>query len=66
MTRLPPEMQALLAGLVDQAVEQVTQGLFAQFMAVRADPLGIRARAQAAKDVGARIKALLRDLTHGQ
>lgn len=41
----------------------MTQGLFQQFMAVRADPLGIRARAQAAKDVGQRIKGLLGDLT---
>jgi hypothetical protein len=34
-------------------------------MALRGDPLGQRAKAQAAKDVGQRIKAAIQDLTYG-
>jgi outer membrane murein-binding lipoprotein Lpp len=57
-------MAELLTQLADECAEQVAQGLFAQFMALRGDPLGQRAKAQAARDVAKRIRARIQDLTY--
>jgi hypothetical protein len=51
--------------MVDEAVEQVRQQQFGQFMALRSDPMAVHARVKAAEDVGQRFKAQLRGLTDG-
>lgn len=51
---------------MDEAVQQVTAGLFRQFMALRTNPGLIQAKAQVAVEVGAAIKAHIRGLTDGR
>lgn len=55
----------MLEQVVDRAVEQVTQDCFRQFMALKANPGLVQARAQVARDVGQRIKAQLRGIANG-
>ncbi len=63
--RLPGPIVAALTAMVDEAVEQVRQQQFGQFMALRSDPMAVHARVKAAEDVGQRFKAQLRGLTDG-
>lgn len=64
--RLSPSTAALLRSVVAQAVASLDREYYASWHSVRTDPDRVRAKAQALKDLEARIGTTIRELTDGE